>query len=147
MRKLVLSLLFALVAFPSFCQIKLLPKERIDSVAMARTTWCADFLEFDTLVLDAGTHSEDGGPVKAEFKFRNLSKESVLISKIETSCSCIDARPTKNLIKPAENAGIIVEYRPYGHKGIHPRYLHLYAKNENLQEELVAVLIFSSIIE
>lgn len=146
--KRILSLIVLLLGTAAFCsaQIRMIPKERIDSLSSSRTVWCADYLQFDALAIDAGTHPENGKPISINFHFVNKSGESIMISKLDSSCSCVNASISPSVIAPGKRGTIKVKYNQKTHVGVHPRQIFVYKKSGVSEEELAAVLEFSATI-
>jgi len=69
----------------------------------------AGVFEFETELVDYGTiaHNADG---KRVFKFKNVGKSPIIISKAKGSCGCTVPTVPKKPIMPGETAEIGVKY-------------------------------------
>lgn len=76
----------------------------------------ANFLSFDSLSCDFGTHKIEEGTLEHRFKFKNMSNEAILIDEIITGCPCLKTQNTKRLIAPNDTSSILVKYNPAGKK-------------------------------
>lgn len=65
--------------------------------------------KFETETHDFGKIPQ-GTPVTYEFKFENIGKEPLIISKIESSCGCMVPEYTKTPIKPGERGSVSVTF-------------------------------------
>lgn len=129
-------------------QIRMLPRHTVDSLvraSMAPKEWCAEGLQFDSLLVHHPDVREDAAPIKAEFRFRNTSDEAIVISRIETSCSCADAALDRSVVAPGEEASIKVTYRQKGHPGRHDRHFFLY-RRDGAESTLCALLTLSALV-
>lgn len=110
-------------------QMRILPRAKVDSLVKAAEGpryWASSFLECDSLCYDAGVVSENGGPVRVEYRLRNTGREDLLLGRIETSCSCVRATVSPMFLRRDSTAVVRAEYDPKGHPGLHPRYISLY---------------------
>lgn len=132
----------------SHAQIRMLPKHTVDSLvraSMGPKEWCADELQFDSLLVRHPDAYEDAEPIKAEFRFRNTSDEAIVLARVESSCSCADAVLDRYVIAPGEGAAIKVTYRQKNHPGRHDRHFFLY-RREGAEEQLCALLTLSALV-
>ena len=52
-------------------------------------------LQFEHTVMNIGTLSEDDDPAMYHFKYHNVSKKPIYLSKLTTSCGCTVAKYDK----------------------------------------------------
>lgn len=71
---------------------------------------------FDTLSHDFGNINEGDKPAY-EFKFKNISKNPLVITEVHASCGCTTPFWPKDIIKPSESNEIKVEYDSEGRPG------------------------------
>lgn len=71
---------------------------------------------FDTLSHDFGNINEGDKP-SYEFKFKNISKNPLVITEVHASCGCTTPFWPKDIIKPSESNEIKVEYDSEGRPG------------------------------
>ena len=83
MRTVALIILFlaSLSGITAHAQLKLIPKERLDSVANPPLAPNAATLKFECLRIDAGEMNETDGPVVFTYGFVNLGNVPVSISR------------------------------------------------------------------
>lgn len=74
-------------------------------------------LKFQSIVHDFGHIKEDGGEQSCTFTAINEGKNSIEITKIETSCGCTSAYYTKGEIAPDERCEIKVRFNPFNRPG------------------------------
>ena len=112
-------------------QMKLVPKERLMEVSSPRH--CADsaFLRFDRTECKIEMNESDS-PDTIEFKVTNTGTESILISRLVSTCSCLTAECGTKLVKTGETARIRAIYNPKGHPGRFVRKIFIYTgENRN----------------
>lgn len=68
--------------------------------SFAQETGGEQVLQFECTAINIGTLSEDDAPVTYHFKYCNVSKKTVRISKLTTSCGCTVAKCNKDLVQP-----------------------------------------------
>lgn len=111
-------------------QMRILPRERVDSLVKAAEgprCWAADFLYVDSLSFNAGTASE-GSIIAAEYHIRNTGDEDLAIGRVETTCGCVTASLSPAFLPAHESAVLHVEYNTLRHPGRHPRYISIYLR-------------------
>lgn len=134
-------------AFAASAQIRMLPRQRVDSLLQAEARpkqWAAEFLEFDSLYVNLGTAHEKSGPLKAIYRFRNAGESAIAIGRAETSCGCVKASVSPLFLRPDSTATLQVIYDPRGHSGRHPRYISLFLREP--VDTCVARLVLDSFI-
>ena len=71
-------------------------------------------------------------PDTLEFKVTNTGTESILISRLVSTCSCLTAECGTKLVKTGETARIRAIYNPKGHPGRFVRKIFIYTgENRN----------------
>lgn len=129
-------------------QIKMLPRHTVDSLvraSMAPKEWCIEELQFDSLLVHCPDTYESAAPIQADFHFKNVSGEPLVVERVETSCSCADAILDRYVIGPGESATIKVTYRQKGHPGRHDRHVFIY-RRDGAENSLCALLTLSSLV-
>lgn len=91
-----LLIILSLLVLPSFCR--------------AEVEWLSRSFDF-------GAIPEEEGLSRGEFRFVNRGPESLIITKVRTSCGCTQATYTKNLVAPGDTASILFSYDPYRRPG------------------------------
>lgn len=148
-RKLAIILAAMAISASGHAQMKILPREKVDSMVRAQQMprhWSARFLHFDRLVYDAGKVPESGGPIVAEFRFRNTGREALKIGAISSSCSCVKAQVSPSFIRPGQSATLRAIYNQKGHTGRHPRYISIHLA-EPVDTVVATVVIEATVTE
>lgn len=70
-----------------------------------------------------------GSVVKHTFRLKNITKNTLVIDRIESSCGCTAALISKKKLKPNEVAKITAEFNSEGFTGFQEKYVHVYEKN------------------
>jgi Protein of unknown function (DUF1573). len=85
--------------------------------AQLRTAWAQDaiksenvVIEFNEKVHDFGDVMIADGPVKCEFTFKNISRETITVQNVISSCGCTTPNWTKEPVKAGESGVIKVQF-------------------------------------
>lgn len=98
-------------------QIKLIPRERLDSVANPRTVEGAKMEFKGGAIVSFGTISEDAGKWQRSIEWRNGGDNTLVVTRVTTSCSCLQAVVQKGAVKVGGGSKIELTYLPKGHPG------------------------------
>ncbi|MBR5301013.1 MAG: DUF1573 domain-containing protein [Bacteroidales bacterium] len=132
LRRLISALtVILLTGTPVFSQIRILPREKVESVANPRLSRDSAALAFDTRHIIADPMSEDDAPRTFIYSFCNAGKEPLVIKRLVSSCSCAAAVAVKNELEPGESSEIRVTYNPKGHPGRFERKVFVYTESEH----------------
>ena len=138
-------LAFFLALIPSaFPQIRILPREIVESVSDPGLSPDSSSLSFGTRRIVADVMNEDDPPKTFQFRFENVGKEPVAINRLVSTCSCASATVSKSMIEPGEKAVIAVRYSPKGHPGKFERRIFVYTDGEDAP---AAVLKLAVVVE
>lgn len=74
-------------------------------------------IEFEKLVNDLGTFSEDSDPKVCTFKFINRQTKPIAIAQVQSTCGCAVPQYTKKVIQPGGSGEIKITYNPQGRPG------------------------------
>ena len=110
----------------AMAQIKILPKERIDSIANPPLAPNAGNVAFEREMITAEFASDDQEPRTFEYGFVNNGKDPLVISRLVSTCSCAKAEYDKRVIKPGERGIIRLIYSPEGRVGKNLRRVFVY---------------------
>lgn len=94
------------------------------------------FISFNSVEYDFGKVLEADGRLCHSFSFVNSSKSEVTLLAPVPGCSCIDARITRNTLKPGETASVEVVFDPSGAESLVYRTVEIYAKEGGHQATL-----------
>lgn len=117
-------------------QIRIISREKLDSVSNPPLAANAAYLDFVKRHIKAEPLSEDDAPRQYSFPFRNVSDKEVTISRIVSSCSCAQARSENTVVAPGEESSVIVTYNPKGHPGRFERRIFVYT-DDNAQPSAI----------
>ena len=130
--------LISLLCFLLICplaapaQVRIISREKLDSVSNPKLAPNSNVLEFDKLHITAEPMTEDDSPESFTYTFRNKSQSSLTISRIVSTCSCVQATCDRKEVAPGEYATVKVIYNPKGHPGNFERKIFVYT-DENIQ--------------
>ena len=120
----------------SMAQIKILPKERIDSIANPPLASNAGNVIFERDMIIAEFASGDLATRTFEYGFVNKGTRPLVISRLVSTCSCAKAEYDKRVIKPGERGVIRLTYSPEGRVGKNLRRVFVYT-DENTQPSAI----------
>lgn len=120
-----------LAGTPVFSQIRILPREKVESVANPRLSRDSAALAFDTRHIVAEPMNEDDAPKTFLYRFTNAGNEALAIKRLVSSCSCATAVAVKTEVAPGESSQIRVTYNPEGHPGRFERKVFVYTEGED----------------
>ena len=139
MFKLILLAVVMVWGQNSMAQIKVLPKERIDSIANPPLARNAGNVIFEQDMIIAEFASGDTAPRTFEYEFINKGIRPLVISRLVSTCSCAKAEYDKRVIKPGERGVIRLIYNPEGRLGKNVRRVFVYT-DDNVQPSAVLLL-------
>lgn len=117
-------------------QLRIIPKERIDSIANPPLAVDAVFMQFERTRIDAGRMNESDPPATFEYVYANTGKNPITVSRLVSTCSCAVARYDRMTVTPGSKGVIYVRYNPEGHPGIFERRVYVYT-DDNKQPSAV----------
>ncbi|MBU1726289.1 MAG: DUF1573 domain-containing protein [Candidatus Omnitrophica bacterium] len=85
--------------------------------------------------LDLGS-AKEGQFLKHEFKLKNLSKKTLELKRISTSCGCTVSKANKRKLAPNEEALINIEFNTKGYSGIVEQRVFIYIGNESIPAKI-----------
>lgn len=131
-RRLITALLFSL-AFVTMAsgQIRIIPREKLESVSAPQLSADSASLAFNSVKIVADVMNEDDPPKTFVYRFRNVGKDNVEITRLVSTCSCATVTLSKAVVMPGAEAEIYVRYNPKGHPGKFERRVFVYTGNGN----------------
>ena len=105
------------VTTSAFAQIRIIPREKRDSVANPPTLQIEDMDFAQGRNIDFGSIAEDGGAKSKRVMWSNKSKEPITITRIATSCGCVRCNYERASIQGGQSSEIVITYHPEGHPG------------------------------
>ena len=136
MFKLILLAVVMVCGQNSMAQIKVLPKERIDSIANPPLARNAGNVIFEQDMIIAEFASGDTAPRTFEYEFINKGIRPLVISRLVSTCSCAKAEYDKRVIKPGERGVIRLIYSSEGRIGKNIRRVFVYT-DDNTQPSAI----------
>lgn len=115
-------------AFLAQGQMKILPREKVESVANPRLSRDSASLRFDRTSIDADPMNEDDKPKRFVYKFRNAGRDTLAIKRLLSTCSCVVAQSSRKVFAPGESGEISLVYDPKGHPGQFERKVFVYTQ-------------------
>lgn len=112
-------------------QLRIIPKDKVMSVAEPRLSPDSAILAFETRHILAGTINEDDAPSTYLFRFTNVGDKTLNIDRLVTTCSCAAAIIDRKAVPPGESAEIAVRYNPKGHPGRFERRVFVYTSGND----------------
>lgn len=112
-------------------QIRIVPREKLMSVAAPRLSADSASLCFGTRHIVAPPMNEDDAPVTFRFGFCNIGDIPVRILRVTSTCSCASAVCPKGMLAPGDSSEILLTYAPKGHPGRFERKVFVYTMEGN----------------
>lgn len=97
-----------------------------------------DAMQMDAAVMDLGDVSEDDGPQQVTFSFTNISKDTLQILQLMTTCGCIKSSWSAVPVLPGEESSFSLVFEPMGRPGRvdNPAYVYYRAGDCKLMKEV-----------
>lgn len=86
----------------------------LPSVTMAQN----ELLKFDRTLIDAGTMTEDDAPRTYIFTGRNVSRQTLHITQVKTTCGCTSSTVSIKELKPGAVFKVSITFTPNRYPGI-----------------------------
>ena len=118
-------------AFLAQGQMKILPREKVESVANPRLSRDSASLRFDRTSIAADPMNEDDKPKRFVYTFRNAGRDTLEIKRLLSTCSCVVAQSSRTVFAPGESGEISLVYHPKGHPGQFERKVFVYTREGN----------------
>ncbi len=115
-------------ATPARGQFRIIPRERLDSLAHPAMANGAHAMRFDRIRIETGPIGEDDGPKSYDFEWQNVGNKPLVITRVTTTCGCAAPSWDKQPVKSGEKARITVTYHPKGHPGSFVRKIFLFTQ-------------------
>ena len=128
-----------LVSTETMAQIKIIPKSKLDSVANPRTVANAKVVFPDGERFAVGAIREDADVWQRSVKWRNDRSETVVITSVKSSCSCLKAEVVDKVVKAGSEGEITLTYNPKGHMGAFEQRVYIYT---NLSQSMPTAVLY-----
>lgn len=123
-RVAVMAVVWLLGVMPAEAQIRIVPRERLDSVANPTTVGRGRMLfsegrtaNVDIPVVEFGTLSEEAEPWSRTIEWTNRGSEPLVVTRVTTGCSCVRAEHSTQPVRVGAKGSIKVTFNPKGRVG------------------------------
>lgn len=130
-----------LLCFCAEAQILIVPREKINEANNPRLSKYAGALKFEQTRIQAEQMNEDDGISTFSYSFKNVSRDTLIISKLVSTCSCASASCEKKVVCPDETSEIIVRYNPKGHPGRFERKVFVYVCDDKAPSAILRLAV------
>lgn len=113
----------------AWAQLRMIPKDKVDAVAFPRHSSDSSALKFDRIHIISEPMNEDDAPRTFVYRFANVGKDTLVLKRLTSSCSCASAVCTVREVAPGAVAEISVRYNPKGHPGKFERRVFVYTQD------------------
>ena len=113
--RVLVSVLMICVAYIACAQIQIIPRDKV--LNAANPTIATSSIRFSTEVVDFGTIDEMSGAWKGSAKLVNKGRDTVAVTRIKSTCGCLQAEMPKRVLLPNEVVEVALKYYPRGHAG------------------------------
>lgn len=118
----------------------IIPRATLDSLAHPAVVSGSEVMRFESTSLAAGSIEEDGAPSVHTFRWRNEGQTPLVVTRVETSCSCVRAVFSKTPVPGGGCGEIVVAYHPKGHPGSFQRRILVFTQLSSAQPSAVLEL-------
>lgn len=122
---LILGLLWALPT-GGYAQLSIIPQERVQEAANPSTIENSPMHFESEATLSFGTIQEDCGLWSGEIEWRSEGDKTLTITRITSSCGCLEAEWNRREATAATKGSLRVKYHPKGHPGNVEQRLFVY---------------------
>lgn len=138
-----ISLIYVLMLF-SLCleaQILIVPKEKLLETSNQRLSEYASYLKFDKTYIKADPMSEDDGESLFTYSFENVGPDTLTITRLVSTCSCMSVVSHKKIIAPGDTTSIKLTYNPKGHPGRFERRAFVYISDDKVPTAVLRLAV------
>lgn len=109
-------------------QIRVIPRERLDSLAHPSLAKGCEAMQFERLNINTGDIGEDDGPKSYTYRWKNTGKTPLVITRVNTTCGCTIPSYDRQPVLPGAASEVTVTYHPKGHPGRIQRKIFLFTQ-------------------
>lgn len=117
-----------MTAAPLQGQIRVIPRERLDSLAHPSLAKGSEAMQFEQLNINTGDIGEDDGPKSYTYRWKNTGKTPLVITRVNTTCGCTVPSYDRQPVLPGATSEVTVTYHPKGHPGRIQRKIFLFTQ-------------------
>ncbi len=136
LRRIIFFAVLVLSSVTASAQFKIIPKERLDSIANPPLATDAAFMKFEQTQIAAPPMKESDAPVTFEYRYENAGESPLTVTRLVSTCSCAAAMSDMKPVEPGRKGVITVRYNPEGHPGKFVRRVFVYT-GDNRQPSAV----------
>lgn len=115
----ILSILVATtVTTSTLAQIRIIPREKRDSVSNPPTLSPTDIHFPKGRHIHFGTIAEEGGVQSRQVEWHNNGNETITITRITTSCGCVRCHCEPQSVEAGKSGAFVISYNPKGELGV-----------------------------
>lgn len=140
-RGFIFSVLALVMAINAGAQTRIIPRDRIESLANPRLSSDSSSLDFEVRSIVAERMNEDDAPRNFTFRFKNTSDRTISVERITTTCSCVNAICNRTEVRPHEVAEITARYNPKGHPGKFERKIFVYTSKGDAPAAVLKLIV------
>ncbi len=137
-RRICVTLVVLMMGLTVSAQIRIVPQERLDSVANPRTVEGDKMFFEEGCERNFGTLSESDEPWRVRVNWTNRTDGMLVITRVTTGCSCVKANYQRKVVKSGEQGWIDVVFNPQGRVGGVMQRVFVYT---NLSESVPTAVI------
>ena len=115
-----------IVTTSATAQIRIIPREKRDSVANPQSLQSRDMLFTEGNSIDFGEIREDGGVQTKEVSWKNCGVQPITVTRITTSCGCVRCHYPHKVVENGHQSSIAITYAPEGHPGTMRHRIFIY---------------------
>ena len=127
-RLISVSLILVISSQAVFAQLRMVSKEKLASVSDPRLSTDSAAMRFETRHIVADPMTEEDEPHTYVYRFMNVGTETLAITRLVSTCSCLTATASSFSVASGDSAEIIVRYDPKGHPGKFERKIFVYTR-------------------
>ena len=100
-------------------------------------------IKFEKKLHNFGRIKEEGGRVLYKFKFNNIGKKPIIITRVESSCGCTTPDWTRSPVLPGKEGFVGAEFDPNERPGVFNKHVKVYT---NVTKEPIKLVIKGDVI-
>lgn len=133
-----LSALSVVISVDAVAQIRIVPREKIDSIASPQT------ISADVMAIEGGDRlsfgeiAEEGGLWSRTIKWQNRGEKPLVITRLTSSCSCLRAESGREPVACGKWSSITLHYSPERRGGYVNQRVYIYT---NLSDKLPTAVV------
>ena len=131
----------ALYTTDAAAQLKIIPQEKLDSIASPPLSPDSLSIAIDVRQLNLPGMKDTDEPCRRTVKMTNISDRKITINRLTTSCSCLKAICPSTSLEPGEKTTVTISYNPKGHFGRFNHRVHIYTSGYRDPSAIVTVKV------